>query len=365
MARRYYANNAPQRTLASQITSGATSCTVSGTFSGWPTSFPFYAALDIGTASFEIVSVTNIVGSTATIVRAQDGTAAISHPAGATLDQVVVRQDFDEANAHVNANTGVHGVSGSVVGTSDSQTLSNKTLSSPTLTGTMNGAGAINTTGNIATSGTVSAGGSATAASFVANGNGVASGVLLPKLYTNEAARDAAITSPATGMTVYLTAPTGGPIGLYEYQGTWKYIAAGTPWTSYTPALTAATTNPTLGTGSVQSAEYRINGDMLECRGYIAFGTSGAAAGSGSYFISLPPGVSLVDGRPGGARLIGSAIIKSAGAFTFGVIHGEATTSPFSLRWFNAGALTPVSSASPGAFTNNDSIAWEFTARIS
>jgi hypothetical protein len=110
MARRFYSNNAPQLTTSGSITAGAITVGVAGSFSGWPVQFPFYAALDIGTASFEIVSVTNgIAGTTATIVRAQDGTAAISHPAGATLDQVVVRQDLDEANAHVNASTGVHG----------------------------------------------------------------------------------------------------------------------------------------------------------------------------------------------------------------------------------------------------------------
>lgn len=38
-------------------------------------------------------------------------------------------------NEHDTATTGVHGLSGNVVGTSDSQTLTNKTLTSPTLNG--------------------------------------------------------------------------------------------------------------------------------------------------------------------------------------------------------------------------------------
>src|SRR6185312_15582750 len=119
--RRFYSNTPPQRTLSVGLTSSGTSATISGTFAGWPASFPYFAVLEIGTANAEIVSVTNVSGSVATIVRGQDGTVAVAHSGGATFDQVAIAKDLDEANAHTSANSGVHGISGSVVGTSDAQ----------------------------------------------------------------------------------------------------------------------------------------------------------------------------------------------------------------------------------------------------
>ena len=73
----------------------------------------------------------------------------------------------------------------------------------------------------------------------------------------------------------------------------------GAAWETWTPALTASTTNPTLGTGSTATGRYgRINKTVFgNCR--IFFGTSGTNAGSGFYFVSLPvtaQGVGVVAG---------------------------------------------------------------------
>lgn len=64
--------------------------------------------------------------------------------------------------------------------------------------------------------------------------------------------------------------------------------AIGDAWTTYTPALTATTTNPTLGTGSSAEGRYVSAGKLIIVHYRIAFGTSGTAAGSGTYLISLP-----------------------------------------------------------------------------
>ncbi|WP_242892419.1 hypothetical protein [Actinomadura litoris] len=67
------------------------------------------------------------------------------------------------------------------------------------------------------------------------------------------------------------------------------YVSTGGPaWTSYTPVLTATTTNPTLGTGSVREGAWYRNGRMVVVRANIKMGTSGVSAGSGTYRVSVP-----------------------------------------------------------------------------
>lgn len=63
------------------------------------------------------------------MTRGSDGTAAASHSAGATVKHVASAQDFREPQDHMATSAGVHGITGSVVGTNDSQNLTNKDLS--------------------------------------------------------------------------------------------------------------------------------------------------------------------------------------------------------------------------------------------
>jgi hypothetical protein len=57
---------------------------------------------------------------------------------------------------------------------------------------------------------------------------------------------------------------------------------------SYTPILTATTTNPTLGIGAITSGGYwRVN-QLVIYRFAVIFGSSGVVPGVGNYQISLP-----------------------------------------------------------------------------
>jgi hypothetical protein len=133
MAIRNYTNTGQTSTLVSAIGATDTSFTLNN-YAGDPTP-PFTAALGRGTVSEEVVLVTAVNGSTVTVSRGYDQTSAQAQGAGTTFQEVVAAIDFREANAHVNATTGVHGTTGAIVDTTSAQTLANKTLTSPTVNG--------------------------------------------------------------------------------------------------------------------------------------------------------------------------------------------------------------------------------------
>ena len=103
----------------------------------------FTLVLDPDTALEEIVyavSPSSPSSTTITIIRGVDGTGTegvtgIAHSAGAKVRHMAIGVDFREANNHIEATTG-HGVTtGAIVGTTNTQTLTNKTLTSPEVSG--------------------------------------------------------------------------------------------------------------------------------------------------------------------------------------------------------------------------------------
>lgn len=127
----FYSNIAVPTTLSGNINNSVTTASVVDT-TGWP-STPFVVALDFATANEELVKVTNNSAGTLTIVRGFAGTSAVSHSTGAVVRHVYNAQDATDYRTHEAATSGVHGITGSFVGTSDSQTLTNKTLTAPTI----------------------------------------------------------------------------------------------------------------------------------------------------------------------------------------------------------------------------------------
>lgn len=135
---RYYTSTAQPTVLLASVTPATTVINVQAV-TGFPLSFPYVLALDYGSASEELVLVTNGVGTSLTVTRAFDGTSAANHSAGAAVRHTWCGADGNDSRAHEGAVAAVHGVAGTIVGTTDTQTLTNKTISGGTFSGTIAG----------------------------------------------------------------------------------------------------------------------------------------------------------------------------------------------------------------------------------
>jgi hypothetical protein len=196
MTTRKYSSRSQQTTLTSSITATATTMTVNSASNLMATISPtggetYTVVIDPDTAVEEIVDVTGVSGSVLTIVRGVDNAGSGSiHSAGAIVRHMVIGRDLNEANTHIENVTSAHGLTiADVITTTNTKTLTNKTLTSPTITGTGAIAGTFtgnltgNVTGNVSgTSGSTTGNAAtatalATARTFQLTGDVEASGV--------------------------------------------------------------------------------------------------------------------------------------------------------------------------------------------
>jgi hypothetical protein len=154
---RKYSSRSQQTSLTSAVNASATTIIVgSGTslLGGATVSSPeiFTVVIDPDTALEEIVDVTAVSTNTLTVVRGRDGSSGQAHSAGAVVRHMAIGRDYREANDHINDSTSPHGLTiADVVTTTNTKTLTNKILTSPTITGTGAIAGTFtgNLTGNV------------------------------------------------------------------------------------------------------------------------------------------------------------------------------------------------------------------------
>ena len=144
---RRYSNTAVQTALSGPVTAAATSMSVSAV-----TGFPgtdFVLAIDYGTANQELVLVTAVSGTTLTVTRGYDNTTAVSHDTGAVVVHTHSAADFADSRNHEAATSNVHGVTGVLLGASDTAVLTNKDLTSGTNTFPAKLQNALSLTGSI------------------------------------------------------------------------------------------------------------------------------------------------------------------------------------------------------------------------
>lgn len=128
-------------------------------------------------------------------------------------------------------------------------------------------------------------------------------------------------------------------------------------FTSYTPVLTAATTNPTLGSGAVTTGAYSQFGKLVAYRFFISFGTSGVSAGSGAYRISLPVTASTTLGA--GALTLGSLFIfdSSTNNAHTGLMGNVSNGTYLSdIYYAQGGVLAAMSNSAPWTWAASDQI---------
>lgn len=149
---RFYSSIAAVTNLQATAGPGDTTIQVASS-SGFPNSFPYTLSLDYGSASEELVDVTGGGPSVFNVTRAVDGTSATTHNAGAVVRHVTSARDFTDSRTHEASTSNVHGITGAFVDTLSTQTLQNKTLSSPVINnGTV--IGSVTATGATVSSGT-------------------------------------------------------------------------------------------------------------------------------------------------------------------------------------------------------------------
>jgi hypothetical protein len=168
--------------------------------------------------------------------------------------------------------------------------------------------------------------------------------------------------SPSTGWCIYET-------DTFLYRCWSSTLSLWVPYgntgnLTWTPSLTATSVNPTLGSGSVRSGKYCwLPGGFVTASWYVQFGTSGTAAGTGQYQISLP--VTAAVDRGGSAQEADGVgkILDASPSTNYPTIWYVPGSAPTLVVGVSCSANASVNNTSPMAWTVSDHLSGTITYR--
>jgi hypothetical protein len=131
-------------------------------------------------------------------------------------------------------------------------------------------------------------------------------------------------------------------------------------WISYTPSWTAASSNPSIGDGTLEGW-YKLVGKTCFVRGNIVIGTT-TTFGSGEWYVSMPFTASHAD-----AILMTANLLDNGTAWYNATVNGARTgfnyKAPLQYQG-GAGTALDVNATQPFTWTNSDRFLWNGSFEI-
>lgn len=146
-----------------------------------------------------------------------------------------------------------------------------------------------------------------------------------------------------------------------------------TDWTPYSLVIAGASSNPTLGTTSLNQAMWRRVGDSIQIA-YSLRQTGAGSAGSGNYLFPLPPGLTIdankipIANSSGSVPVVGSGTVQTTGGGIYEAyvtLNGIANPSSLVLAVVWSSTIQEIlSSATTGANLGSTSPQYSFIAEV-